>query len=279
MAFAGNCVKNGGKKSDRGVRAKKNLGQHFLHDKEIARRIAESVISESAVAAQKTPVLEIGSGTGILSCELWQRQDLDVKMIELDSQSVKFLLENYPQQTSGGRLIEGDFLHIPLTAFFNEKFIITGNFPYNISSQILFKAFENKDIVMQITGMFQKEVAERITSKPCNKSYGILSVLLQAYYNAEYLFTVQPEAFIPPPKVQSGVIRLMRNSREALPFPDRHFVTIVKTAFNQRRKVLRNALSTLIAAGVIKKLPDKFALKRAEQLSVEDFIEIACGNM
>ena len=132
---------------------------------------------------------------------------------------------------------------------------------------------------MQITGMFQKEVAERITSKPCNKSYGILSVLLQAYYNAEYLFTVQPEAFIPPPKVQSGVIRLMRNSREALPFPDRHFVTIVKSAFNQRRKVLRNALSTLIAAGVIKKLPDKFALKRAEQLSVEDFIEIACGNM
>jgi 16S rRNA (adenine1518-N6/adenine1519-N6)-dimethyltransferase len=258
---------------DKGVRAKKNLGQHFLQDKNIAQRIAESVINngQSNHSNKKTPVLEIGSGTGILSLELWQRQDLDVKMIELDSQSVEFLFKNYPQQTAKGRLIQGDFLHLPLTAFFNEPFIIAGNFPYNISSQILFKAFENKDTVIQVTGMFQKEVAERIAAKPKNKTYGILSVLMQAYYDIEYLFTVPPSAFIPPPKVQSGVIRLIRNKRKELPFPDKEFVKVVKTAFNQRRKTLSNALKPL---SLKEKIPDRFASKRAEELSVEDFIEI-----
>ncbi|MDR0763279.1 MAG: 16S rRNA (adenine(1518)-N(6)/adenine(1519)-N(6))-dimethyltransferase RsmA [Bacteroidales bacterium] len=251
---------------DKGVRAKKNLGQHFLHDKEVARRIAESIIT-----TKRTPVLEIGSGTGVLSCELWQRQDLDVKMVELDSESVEFLIKNYPQQTSEGRLIQGDFLHLPLTSFFNEPFIIAGNFPYNISSQILFKAFENKDTVTQVVGMFQKEVAERIAAKPCNKIYGILSVLLQAYYDIEYLFTVPPSAFTPPPKVQSGVIRLMRNERKELPFSDKIFASVVKTAFNQRRKMLGNALKSL---ALKEKVPSRFASKRAEELSVNDFIDL-----
>ncbi|MDR2556377.1 MAG: 16S rRNA (adenine(1518)-N(6)/adenine(1519)-N(6))-dimethyltransferase RsmA [Bacteroidales bacterium] len=252
---------------DKGVRAKKFLGQHFLHDKTIAERIAESVIGND----KKMPVLEVGPGTGILSCYLWQRQDLDVKMVELDSESVQFLLKNYPDKTSDGRLIEGDFLHLPLTVFFNEPFIIAGNFPYNISSQILFKTFENKDTVTQVTGMFQKEVAERIAAKPCSKTYGILSVLLQAYYNIEYLFTVPPGAFTPPPKVQSGVIRLIRNEREKLPFPDKTFVTVVKTAFNQRRKTLSNALKPLTQK---EKVPGRFASKRAEELSVEDFTDL-----
>jgi 16S rRNA (adenine1518-N6/adenine1519-N6)-dimethyltransferase len=250
---------------DKGVRAKKNLGQHFLHDQEIAKRIAESVIATN----DKMPVLEIGPGTGVLSYYLWQRPELDVKMIELDSESVAYLRKSYPAQTEAGRLIEGDFLHLPLSAFFDKPFIIAGNFPYNISSQILFKAFENKDSVTQVTGMFQKEVAQRIAAKPCNKDYGILSVLLQAYYDIEYLFTVPPESFTPPPKVQSGVIRLMRNTRTELPFPDKTFLTVVKTAFNQRRKTLRNALKSLMPD-----LPERYASLRAEQLSVEDFIEL-----
>jgi 16S rRNA (adenine1518-N6/adenine1519-N6)-dimethyltransferase len=274
MAFANNF--------NRGVRAKKFLGQHFLHDKTIAESIAQSVITykntaknvincNNAGSDKKMPVLEIGPGTGILSCCLWQRQDLDIKMVELDSESVKFLFKNYPQQTSDGRLIEGDFLNLPLETFFNKPFIIAGNFPYNISSQILFKTFENKDTVTQVTGMFQKEVAERIAAKPKNKTYGILSVLLQAYYDIEYLFTVPPSAFTPPPKVQSGVIRLLRNERKELPFSDKRFVTVVKTAFNQRRKTLSNALKSLVLK---EKVPDRFASKRAEELSVDDFIDL-----
>jgi 16S rRNA (adenine1518-N6/adenine1519-N6)-dimethyltransferase len=249
---------------DKGIRAKKSLGQHFLRDKDIALRITESII-----ATDKMPVLEIGPGTGILSSCLWQRPELDVKMVELDSQSVEFLRENYPSKTADGRLIEGDFLRLPLSHFFDGNFIITGNFPYNISSQILFKTYENKDTVTQLVGMFQKEVAERIAAKPCSKTYGILSVLLQAYYNIEYLFTVPPDAFIPPPKVQSGVIRLIRNNRTTLPFSDTIFAKVVKLAFNQRRKTLRNALKLHI-----QEVPDIFASKRGEELSVEDFISL-----
>ncbi len=254
---------------DKGVRAKKSLGQHFLHDQEIAKRIAESVIATESVATSKTPVLEIGPGTGVLSYYLWQRPELEVKMIELDRESAAYLRKNYPERTANGQLIEGDFLHLPLSAFFSNPFAIAGNFPYNISSQILFKAFENKDIVTQVTGMFQKEVAQRIAAKPCNKDYGILSVLLQAYYDIEYLFTVPPEAFTPPPKVQSGVIRLIRNKRTSLPFPDKTLVTVVKTAFNQRRKTLRNALKSLMPD-----LSECYASLRAEQLSVEDFVDM-----
>lgn len=248
------------------VKAKKHLGQHFLTDKKIAERIVNGLIHTD----QYRQVLEVGPGMGILSDFLLERQDLETFLIDIDVESIAFLAQKYPQL--GERLISGDFLKLNLTPIFPGKFAVIGNFPYNISSQILFKILEHRDQVVEMVGMFQKEVAERCASKAGTKEYGILSVLIQAYYDIDYLFTVKPGTFNPPPKVNSGVIRLSRNKIETLPCDEKLFWRVVKGGFNQRRKTLRNALS-----GTIPK--DKmdnhvYFEKRAEQLTVDDFIAL-----
>jgi 16S rRNA (adenine1518-N6/adenine1519-N6)-dimethyltransferase len=248
------------------VRAKKHLGQHFLTDKKIAAKIVDGLIHTD----QYTKVLEVGPGMGILSDILLEKENLETYLIDIDRESYQFLQEKYPQL--GSRLILGDFLALDLRTIFPEKFAIIGNFPYNISSQILFKVLEHRDNVVEMVGMFQKEVAERCASKSGTKEYGILSVLIQAYYNIEYLFTVKPGTFNPPPKVNSGVIRLSRNSVAELPCDEKLFWRVVKGGFNQRRKTLRNALSGTISK---EKMDDHaFFDKRAEQLSVADFITL-----
>jgi len=248
------------------VRAKKHLGQHFLTDKNIAARIVNSLIHTD----QYKQVLEVGPGMGILSDILLERTDLETFLIDIDVESYQFLGQKYPQL--GTRLINGDFLALNLSEIFPEKYAIIGNFPYNISSQILFKILENRDKVVEMVGMFQKEVAERCASKEGSKEYGILSVLIQAYYDIEYLFTVKPGTFNPPPKVNSGVIRLSRNNVEALPCDEKLFWRTVKAGFNQRRKTLRNALSGVVPKDKMDQHP--FFDKRAEQLSVTDFITL-----
>lgn len=248
------------------VKAKKHLGQHFLTDKKIAAKIVDGLIHTD----QYTKVLEVGPGMGILSDILLERENLETYLIDIDRESYQFLQEKYPQL--GTRLILGDFLALDLRTIFPEKFAIIGNFPYNISSQILFKVLEHRDNVVEMVGMFQKEVAERCASKSGSKEYGILSVLIQAYYDIEYLFTVKPGTFNPPPKVNSGVIRLSRNNVEHLPCDEKLFWRVVKGGFNQRRKTLRNALSGTIPK---EKMDDHaFFDKRAEQLSVADFISL-----
>ena len=248
------------------VRAKKHLGQHFLTDKNIASKIVDSLRPTN----KYTQVLEVGPGMGILSDILLEREDLETYMIDIDAESYHFLKDKYPQM--GDRLILGDFLKLDLTAIFPGKFAIIGNFPYNISSQILFTILEHRSNVVEMVGMFQKEVAERCASKSGTKDYGILSVLIQAYYNIEYLFTVKPGTFNPPPKVNSGVIRLSRNDVETLPCDEKLFWRVVKAGFNQRRKTLRNALSGVLPKD---KMDDHiFFEKRAEQLSVEEFIQL-----
>jgi 16S rRNA (adenine1518-N6/adenine1519-N6)-dimethyltransferase len=246
------------------VKAKKHLGQHFLTDKKIAEKIVNGLIHTD----QYRQVLEVGPGMGILSDILLSREDLETFLIDIDVESVAFLAAKYPQL--GDRLISGDFLKLDLSAIFPGKFAVIGNFPYNISSQILFKILEHKDHVVEMVGMFQKEVAERCASKSGSKEYGILSVLIQAYYDIEYLFTVKPGTFNPPPKVNSGVIRLSRNKMETLPCDEKLFWRTVKGGFNQRRKTLRNALSGTIPKDKMDNHP--FFDKRAEQLTVEDFI-------
>ena len=248
------------------VKAKKHLGQHFLTDKKIAAKIVDGLIHTD----QYDKVLEVGPGMGILSDILLEQENLETYLIDIDRESYQFLQEKYPQL--GSRLILGDFLALDLRTIFPEKFAIIGNFPYNISSQILFKVLEHRDNVVEMVGMFQKEVAERCAAKSGTKVYGILSVLIQAYYNIEYLFTVKPGTFNPPPKVNSGVIRLSRNNVAELPCDEKLFWRVVKGGFNQRRKTLRNALSGTIAKD---KMDDHaFFDKRAEQLSVEDFITL-----
>ncbi len=247
------------------VRAKKHLGQHFLKDEEIAKEITLSLDDKT------TNLLEIGPGTGVLTKYLLKNDQLNLNVIEIDRESVAYLRTNFPQLE--GRIIMGDFLHFPIETFFNgESYSIIGNFPYNISSQILFKVLENRTQIPEVVGMFQKEVAERIASKPGKKTYGILSVLLQAYYDIEYLFTVEPHVFVPPPKVKSAVIRVRRNNVIQINCDDKLFFRVVKTAFNQRRKTLRNALS--VFAFDVDKLPAEILTKRAEQLSVEDFVNL-----
>jgi len=247
------------------VRAKKHLGQHFLKDEEIAKDITLSIDEKT------TNLLEIGPGTGVLTKYLLKNDQLNLNVIEIDRESVAFLRTNFPQLE--GRIILGDFLNFPIETFFNgESYSIIGNFPYNISSQILFKVLENRTQIPEVVGMFQKEVAERIASKPGKKTYGILSVLLQAYYDIEYLFTVEPHVFIPPPKVKSAVIRVRRNNVIQINCDDKLFFRVVKTAFNQRRKTLRNALSVFVFD--TEKLPEDILTKRAEQLSVEDFVNL-----
>ena len=287
------------------VRAKKALGQHFLTDQNIAKSIVaalqlpaaggKAVASEGKVNAEvasvpsvqltteqpaRMKVLEIGPGMGVLSQYLLQRQDVDLRMIEIDDESVEYLESHFPQ--AHGRVIFGDFLKLDIDELFPEEFHVIGNFPYNISSQIFFRIIDYRNRIPQTVCMIQKEVAERIAEKPGSKTYGILSVLLQAWYDIEYLFTVGSGAFALPPKVQSAVIRLTRNRRTSLGCDENAFKNIVKTAFGQRRKTLRNSLKPIIAAKATKEGWDTEALTsftsapvfelRPERLSVEDFI-------
>ena len=245
------------------VRAKKSLGQHFLCDLKAAKRIVDSL----SVMPEVPSVLEIGPGMGVLTQYLLDREDIDLKAVELDSEAVDFLLTYFPGIQ--GKLLQADFLRLPTERVFNGPYRIIGNFPYNISSQIFFKVLDQKDRIPEVVGMVQKEVAERIAEKPGSKTYGILSVLLQAWYDIEYLFTVEPGAFSPPPKVRSAVIRLTRNSRTSLGCDEKMFRQVVKMAFNQRRKTLRNALKPLLNDD-LRALP--ILDLRAERLSVEDFV-------
>lgn len=244
------------------VRAKKFLGQHFLTDEGIARRIVESLAPETR------RVLEIGPGMGVLTKYLIARENTDFHVVEIDRESVAWLHEHYPTLD----VIEGDFLKYELNSLFHDSFAIIGNFPYNISSQILFKVFDNRERVNEVVGMFQKEVAERVAAGPGSKTYGILSVLLSAFYNIEYLFTVPEHVFNPPPKVKSAVIRLTRNEVTSLDCDEKRFTQVVKAGFNQRRKTLRNALRQL--GTPLDTVPDTLLAQRAEQLSVEDFVTI-----
>ena len=246
------------------VRAKKHLGQHFLKDLGIARDIAHSLSLNNY-----SKVLEVGPGMGVLT-QFLIPLDTETFVIEIDKESVSYLKKYYPELDN--HLIEGDFLKLPLQEIFKEPIAIIGNFPYNISSQILFKAIDHKDLIPEIVGMFQKEVAERVVSPPGSKKYGIISVLLQCYYDVEYLFTVDETVFNPPPKVKSAVIRLRRNDRDKLECDEKKFVQVVKTAFGQRRKTLRNALKSLNL--VDENSGSKYLSLRAEQLSVEDFMNL-----
>jgi 16S rRNA (adenine1518-N6/adenine1519-N6)-dimethyltransferase len=248
------------------VRAKKHLGQHFLTDKNIAAKIVDSLRPEGRFGH----VLEVGPGMGVLSDFLLQKTEYETSLIDIDTESYDFLKKKYPQL--GTRLINADFLELDFKSIFPESFAIIGNFPYNISSQILFKVLDNRQQVVEVVGMFQKEVAERCAAKPGSKEYGILSVFLQAYYKVEYLFTVKAGVFNPPPKVLSAVIRLTRNDKQTLDCDEKLFWQIVKAGFNQRRKTLRNAISSLINK---EKLTDEPVLDlRAERLSVEDFVKL-----
>ena len=247
------------------VRAKKALGQHFLKDQGIAMTIVDSL-----EAGGVRNVLEIGPGMGVLTQYLLKRDDIDLKLVELDGESVEYLLTHFPGMQ--GKLYEMDYLKLDVHLLFPGEYRVIGNFPYNISSQIFFKILEDKDRVTEVVCMIQKEVADRIAEKPGTKTYGILSVLIQAWYDIDYIISVGSGAFCPPPKVQSAVIRLRRNGRSSLGCDERLFKMVVKTAFNQRRKTLRNALKPLITDAVDTNTP-VFDL-RAERLSVEDFVAL-----
>lgn len=257
------------------VKAKKALGQHFLTDLPTAEKIAETISvkeltaicgSDKGSAWGSLPVLEIGPGMGVLT-DFLVSAGRDVTAIEIDHESVEYL----GKYKKGLRVIEGDFLRFDLNEIIPQEAALIGNYPYNISSQIFFKALEYRDKIPVISGMLQKEVAERICSGPGSKIYGILSVLLQAWYDCEYLFTVEPDVFSPPPKVRSGVLRLTRNSRKELEVDEKKFKTVVKTAFGQRRKTLRNSLSGMIPPNS-PLLDDPILKERPERLSVEQFI-------
>jgi len=253
------------------VRAKKHLGQHFLKDLRIAQRIAGLLSGHNGYQT----VLEIGPGMGVLTQYLLEDNRFTTHVIEIDKESVVYLNEHFP--ALHGRIIEGDFLETDLSTLFSEPVAIIGNFPYNISSQIFFAVLENRQHVPEVVCMLQKEVAQRIASPPGNKDYGILSVLLQAYYDIRYEFTVDAGVFQPPPKVQSGVIRLRRNGVAQLDCNEKRFVQVVKQGFNNRRKTLRNALKPL-------NLPESMLThplldKRAEQLGVAEFVELTKLSM
>lgn len=247
------------------VRAKKHLGQHFLKDESIAEKIADSLSLDGY-----DEVLEIGPGMGVLTKYLLKK-NINLSVVELDRESVGYLTEYFPELK--GKILYGDFLKMKLDEVFEGKSTaIIGNFPYNISSQILFKSIEYRQLIPEFCGMFQKEVAKRITQGPGSKTYGILSVITQAFYEAEYLFTVPPSVFDPPPKVDSGVLRLVRKNDFKLPVDPKFFFRVVKTAFNQRRKTLRNSLKSM---GISDKLnEDAIFARRPEQLSVDEFIKL-----
>ena len=262
------------------VRAKKFLGQHFLTDLTVAQKIAETIGKGPSDNVQSTKekvrVLEVGPGMGVLTQYLLKNPQINLTAIEIDRESVAYLREWYPELD----LVEGDFLKLDLDKLIPEgEFNVIGNYPYNISSQIFFKVLDYKDRIPVCSGMIQKEVAERLASKPGKKAYGILSVLLQAYYNIEYLFTVDEHVSNPPPKVKSAVIRMTRNKRRRLDCDEALFKTVVKTAFNQRRKQMRNSLRSLIdvqsdnVQGTKERL-EWFLTRRPEQLSVDEFIEL-----
>lgn len=249
------------------VKPKKALGQHFLTDLSVARRIADTLDD-----CMGMPIIEVGPGMGVLTRFLLDKGH-DLKVVEIDDESVEYLRCNFPE-LSDGRIIADDFLKMDLSAIVGrQNFCVIGNYPYNISSQIFFKILDYKDEVLCCSGMLQKEVAERLAAAPGTKTRGILSVLLQAWYDVEYLFTVSEQVFNPPPKVKSGVVRLRRNEVTALGCDERLFKVVVKTSFGQRRKTLRNSLKSLLPAD--KTFPDNalFAL-RPEQLSVAQFIEL-----
>ena len=255
------------------VKAKKALGQHFLKDLDVARKIADTIQPDQlppdkAADWGRLPVLEVGPGMGVLSRFL-QQNGREVKAVEIDMESVEFLHNTFPELD----VVEGDFLKMDLGSLFPGDFALIGNYPYNISSQIFFKVLDFKEKIPVVAGMLQKEVAQRICSSPGSKVYGILSVLLQAWYDCRYLFDVGPMVFAPPPKVTSGVIRLTRNTRESLGCDEAKFKTVVKTAFGQRRKQLRNSLSGLIPEGC-PLLSDPILSERPERLGVDDFIRI-----
>lgn len=262
------------------VRPKKQLGQHFLTDQEVAQKIANTVD-----ACPGLPILEVGPGMGVLTQYLLPK-GRPVKVVEIDTESVAYLKEHMPQL--GENILEDDFLRMPLDRIFSgEPFVLTGNYPYNISSQIFFRMLEYRDLIPCCTGMIQREVALRMAAAPGSRTYGILSVLLQAWYDIEYLFTVDEHVFCPPPKVKSAVIRLTRNSVTSLPCQEALFRRVVKTTFNQRRKTLRNNIRPLLtqidteqtAKGIQPKdhtewLAQPLFQKRPEQLSVQDFIQL-----
>lgn len=264
--------KKGRFKSETPVKAKKHLGQHFLKDEDIAKQIAETLTLKYC-----TNVIEIGPGTGVLTKYLLL-QEIDLVAMDLDADSIVYLNHSFPlehpkvlQGKGSFKVIEADFLKYDLNSLFGEEqFAITGNFPYNISTQIVFKMLEMRQQVPEFSGMFQKEVAQRICASHGSKTYGILSVLAQAFYEAEYLFTVHPQVFDPPPKVQSGVLRLTRKNDVQLGCDEKMFYTVVKTAFNQRRKTLRNSLKSFGLSDILKE--DVIFDKRPEQLAVADFI-------
>ena len=250
------------------VRPKKNLGQHFLTDLNIARQIADTVD-----ACPDLPVLEVGPGMGVMTQYLVEKPR-PFKVVEIDRESVAYLQEHFPRLINN--IIGGDFLRMDLTEVFNgQQFVLTGNYPYDISSQIFFKMLDNKDLIPCCTGMIQREVALRIASQPGNKQYGILSVLIQAWYHVEYLFTVEPGVFNPPPKVQSAVIRMTRNEVTDLGCDETLFKRVVKTVFNQRRKMLRVSLRQLLPPeSPFFTLYPSLLTRRPEQLSIPEFIEL-----
>ena len=256
------------------VKAKKHLGQHFLNDEDTAKNIANSL---SGVGYDT--VLEIGPGMGVLTKYLLE-SEAQINVIEIDRDSVAYLNNDFKNEhvkldTSNTKfkIIEGDFLKQDIPTFFNKKQVaVIGNYPYNISSQIIFKAIENREYIPELSGMFQKEVAKRIAEKEGSKVYGIISVLTQAFYDVEYLFTVPPSVFNPPPKVDSGVIRLIRKKDFSLPVDEKLFFRVVKTAFNQRRKMLRSSLKSFKLSDTLKE--DAIFAMRPEQLSVSEFIKL-----
>ena len=248
------------------VRAKKQLGQHFLTDLNIAASIADSLR-----VTEGRKVIEVGPGMGVLTQYLLQKP-FELWLAEIDRESVAYLETNFPQAKD--RILPGDFLRMDLSRYLDADGAVIGNFPYNISSQILFHCLEHRSLVNEICGMFQKEVAERIASKHGNKVYGILSVILQTYYDIEYLFTVHEHVFQPPPKVNSAVIRLRRKDNVTLPVPEKFFIQVVKLAFNQRRKTLRNALKPMLPGNGSEQV---WLNLRAEQLSVAEFAELAAA--
>lgn len=247
------------------VRPKKHLGQHFLTDRNVSEKIAKQYSSHRGCKK----ILEIGPGMGALT-DFLIKQGLDVWMMEIDQESISYLNKRYPERNH--KIIEADFLKADMKQLMGgEDFAVVGNFPYNISSQILFKCLEYRNQIPEIMGMFQKEVAQRIAEKPGSKQYGILSVLLQTYYDIEYCFTVDERVFNPPPKVKSGIIRCRRNDREHLPCDENLFVRIIKMSFNQRRKTIRNSLKHFIKG---KGVDHELLVLRPEVLSVDDFIQL-----
>jgi 16S rRNA (adenine1518-N6/adenine1519-N6)-dimethyltransferase len=248
------------------VRPKKNLGQHFLNDLLKAKEIVDSLTMPEGCKQ----VIEVGPGMGVLTDFLFEKKEWQTKIVDIDSESIRFLLEKYPAHKKD--IIEGDFLNIDFKKIFSGEFAVIGNFPYNISTQILFKVLDDRELIPEVVGMFQKEVAERIAGTPGGREYGILSVFMQTWYDVELIMELNQEDFSPPPKVKSAVLHFIRKKNFVLPCNETLFRRVVKTAFNQRRKTLRNALSSVVSRDSVNKIP--FSDLRAETLSWEKFAEL-----